>query len=473
MTEGAEYTVSNGFLSLTVASRGAEVVSLQSREDGTEFIWQGDPRYWEEHSPLLFPAVGDWKDNRYLYRDREYEMPLHGFARNQIFDVRRNENQIICTLAAGEETRKYYPFDFLLKIVYTLDKNVLLTEQYVHNRSEGPMPYSIGEHIGFRVPLTADESYEDYYIEFDKPETAPRYPLIDGREIGPPVPWLKETRRVNLTRDMFEEGAWNFEGLVSERAVLGNTRNSSRIILDYPGFSHFSLWSRPDAPYLCMEPCNGMAAGTEEGFDPYQKRGIRILEAGQRDSIAYSVTVQTASTDRKIRETYQQSVIEKRTSVRKFINRVVTREKILRILRYAMTSPTAANNREWEFYIVTAPRDREAISKMSPYAGPAKEAGVLIIPCLNREKVRLDKQGNSWWVEDLAACSQTVLLGAKEEGLDGVWLGFYPDQERVDALSEYLQCGSRYVPFSVLALGYAEGERKKRDRFDPDSIHFI
>ena len=160
-------------------------------------------------------------------------------------------------------------------------------------------------------------------------------------------------------------------------------------------------------------------------------------------------------------------------SVRKFRNRVVTREKILRILRYAMTSPTAANNREWEFFVVTDPREREKISKMSPYAGPAREAGVLIIPCMNCEKVRLDKQGNSWWVEDLAACSQTVLLGAKEEGLDGVWLGFYPDEERVGALAEYLQCGSRYVPFSVLALGYAEGERKRKDRFDPDSIHFM
>ena len=473
MRDGAEYTVSNDYLSLTVASRGAEVVSLQSPEDGTDFIWQGDPRYWEDHSPLLFPAVGDWKDNRYIYKGREYEMPLHGFARNLIFDVRQNENQIICTLTPGEETKNYYPFDFQLTIVYTLDKNVLLTEQYVHNRSDGPMPYSIGEHIGFRVPLLPGERYEDYYIEFDKPETAPRYPLTDGREIGPPVPCLKETRRIDLARDMFEGGAWNFEGLASERAVLGNTRNSCRIILDFPGFSHFSLWSRPEAPYLCMEPCNGMAAGTDEGFDPFQKRGIRILEAGQRDSISYSVTVQTASTDRKLAEAYQQSVIEKRISVRKFRNRVVTREKILRILRYAMTSPTAANNREWEFFVVTDPREREKISKMSPYAGPAREAGVLIIPCMNCEKVRLDKQGNSWWVEDLAACSQTVLLGAKEEGLDGVWLGFYPDEERVGALAEYLQCGSRYVPFSVLALGYAEGERKRKDRFDPDSIHFM
>ena len=70
MRDGAEYTVSNDYLSLTVASRGAEVVSLQSPEDGTEFIWQGDPRYWEDHSPLLFPAVGDWKDNRYIYKCR-------------------------------------------------------------------------------------------------------------------------------------------------------------------------------------------------------------------------------------------------------------------------------------------------------------------------------------------------------------------------------------------------------------------
>ena len=92
------------------------------------------------------------------------------------------------------------------------------------------------------------------------------------------------------------------------------------------------------------------------------------------------MTVQTASTDRKLAEAYQQSVIEKRISVRKFRNRVVTREKILRILRYAMTSPTAANNREWEFFVVTDPREREKISKMSPYAGCQTRQAYLLFP---------------------------------------------------------------------------------------------
>lgn len=473
MKKAEKYSISNSYLSLTVSARGAEVVSLWSREDKTELIWQGDPESWEDHSPVLFPAVGDWKENRYIYQGVEYEMPLHGFARNRIFDVRCEENRIICTLRSEEETRRYYPFDFQLRILYTLDKNVLLAEQYVRNLSSVPMPYSIGEHIGFRAPLMPEERYEDYYIEFDKPETACRYPLIDGREIGSPVPCLEETRKIELTPDMFAGGAWNFENLSSERVTLGNRKNSFKILLDFPGFSHFSLWSVPNAPFLCLEPCNGMAAGEAEGYDPFQKRGIRVLEAGKEDSTSYSVTVRSDSIDRKINREYEQSIIEQRTSVRKFIHRVVTREKILRVLRYAMTSPTAGNNREWEFYVVTAPGDRERISQMSPYGGPAKDAGVLIIPCLNRERVRTDSQGNSWWVEDLAACSQTVLLAAKEEGLDGVWLGFYPDETRTEALAEYLRCGRKYLPFSVLALGYAEGEQKKKERFEPEKIHFV
>ena len=74
-----------------------------------------------------------------------------------------------------------------------------------------------------------------------------------------------------------------------------------------------------------------------------------------------------------------------------------------------------------------------------PYAVPAKNASVLIIPCLRKEKEWTDKQGNSWWVQNMAICSYGVLLAAKEEDLDGVWLGFYPDEMRVKLLAEYFK----------------------------------
>ncbi|MEJ8735294.1 MULTISPECIES: aldose epimerase family protein [Mediterraneibacter] len=467
------YNIRNEYVSLTVSELGAEVISLQDIQTETEFIWQGDTRYWNEHSPLLFPAVGDWKDNQYEYEGKIYQMPLHGFARYQKFSVISKENQLICILCSNEETRQYYPFSFSLKIVYSLDKNIVHVEQYISNTSDKKMPYSIGEHIGFRLPLHEEEAYEDYYVEFEKEETACRYPLMDGRMIGKPIPCLEREKSIKLKADMFENGAWNFEGLSSERVYIKSVLHDIKVILDFPDFSHFSLWSIPSAPYLCLEPCNGMAGLPSEGADPFKKRGIHILDPGKEETAVYSISIENNDINRKLKEEFENSIIEKRNSVRKFLKRVVTKEKIKAILRHAMTAPSAGNNREWEFFVVSKKEDKKRISLMSPYAGPAAEAGALIIPCMNREVMKKDKQGNMWWIQDLAACAQTILLAAKEEGIDGVWMGMYPDSERVKKLSDYLKCGEKLVPFAVIAVGYAGVKIVRREKYDEKLVHYI
>ena len=50
-----EYTISDGRLSAKISTYGAEMQSLQY--DSCEYLWQGDPAYWDEHSPVLFPYV--------------------------------------------------------------------------------------------------------------------------------------------------------------------------------------------------------------------------------------------------------------------------------------------------------------------------------------------------------------------------------------------------------------------------------
>lgn len=467
------YTIENSYLSLGVAELGAEIVSLKEKMEQTEFIWQGDPKYWEDHAPLLFPAVGDWKKNQYEYKGTTYEMPLHGFARNQRFDIEVNGEEMICTLKSNVQTEKYYPFPFLLTVVYSLKKNILHVEQYIQNLGEEKMPYSIGEHVGFRVPLYENETYRDYYVQLDHKETACRYPLRDDGMIGPAVPCLQGEDKIRLTEDMFAEGAWNFAGLRSERVSLKNDRNQCQVIMDFPGFSHFSLWSVPGAPYLCIEPCNGVTSSPEEGEDPFLKRGIHILDPGQEETAVYSITVETKKIREKLQEEFTDSIIERRVSVRKFSRRVVTRETAEAVLRHAMTAPSAGNNREWEFYVVEKEEDKRQISQMSPYAAPARKAALLIIPCMNRDKMRADNQGNEWWVQDMASCAQTILLGAKEEGLDGVWMGFYPDEGRVRKLTEYLGCAETLLPFAVIALGYAEGEAGKKERADMGLVHYL
>ena len=62
----------NDFLKVTIDDHGAELVSIYDKEKDREVIWQGDPRFWGRHAPVLFPNVGKHYGNHYRIGDREY-----------------------------------------------------------------------------------------------------------------------------------------------------------------------------------------------------------------------------------------------------------------------------------------------------------------------------------------------------------------------------------------------------------------
>lgn len=49
--------IQNENVSAEINTLGAELVSFKG-DDGFEHIWQGDPKYWGGHAPVLFPIVG-------------------------------------------------------------------------------------------------------------------------------------------------------------------------------------------------------------------------------------------------------------------------------------------------------------------------------------------------------------------------------------------------------------------------------
>ena len=163
-------------------------------------------------------------------------------------------------------------------------------------------------------------------------------------------------------------------------------------------------------------------------------------------------------------------VIGKRRSIRSFKDQIVEREKIERILRAGLQTPSAHNSQPWEFLIVTDKTAKEAIAQMSPYAGSAKAAPVVIIVLANLEVAR--KVKNLWWQQDVSACTQNILLQIAAEELGGVWLGFYPDEERVQKVQTYFKLPDHIIPFSVIPFGYSEQENKFVDRFDKTKIHW-
>ena len=166
------------------------------------------------------------------------------------------------------------------------------------------------------------------------------------------------------------------------------------------------------------------------------------------------------------------SAIFQRRSVRSFLPKPVEQDKIERILRAGFEAPSAHNRRPWEFVVLSAGEDLRAVASISPYAKMAAKAGAAIVVCADLNLAGDSGAEESWWVQDLSAATENILLQIVEEGLGGVWLGWYPDTGRVRSLSQYLGFPPQVLPFSVVALGYGEKPLPSADRFDPSRVHY-
>jgi nitroreductase len=167
------------------------------------------------------------------------------------------------------------------------------------------------------------------------------------------------------------------------------------------------------------------------------------------------------------------SAIFERRSVRDFLSKPVEPDKLERILRAGFEAPSAHNRRPWELLVVTDKKDLKALSKMSPYSKMCARAAAVIAACGNLKLGETDGGAqDTWWTQDLSAATENMLLQIVDEGLGGVWLGWYPDQGRVRAFSERFGLPSHLVPFSLIALGYPAKPPKKQDRFDPARVHY-
>ncbi|MDQ2863323.1 MAG: aldose 1-epimerase family protein, partial [Bacteroidota bacterium] len=112
-------TLSNEYLTVTIHEKGAELQSLQL--NGLEYLWQADAKYWSKHSPVLFPIVGELKDGKYIFDNKEYKLSRHGFARDRVFEATQiSETSATFTLRNDDKTLAVYPFQFIFQVHYEI-----------------------------------------------------------------------------------------------------------------------------------------------------------------------------------------------------------------------------------------------------------------------------------------------------------------------------------------------------------------
>lgn len=285
--------IKNENVSAAVETLGAELVSFKST-DGFEHIWQGDAKYWGGHAPVLFPIVGALRNNRTRINGEWYEMGRHGFARRREFTVvEHREDAVVLELCADEATKQVYPFDFRFTVSYILTGSSITTEFKVENTGAVPMPYSVGGHPGFNLPIEADETFEDYDIVFEKPETQ-KCPLIHPTEClidyEKTIFEMKNEDVIPLQHSLFYNDALVFSDLESTTITLKSRKSGRGVMMEFSGFSLFGIWSAAnDGPYVALEPWTGCATAFSENDEFVEKRGMRTLPTGETETFAFTV----------------------------------------------------------------------------------------------------------------------------------------------------------------------------------------
>lgn len=277
------FTIEDDRLQVSIHPKGAELQRIFNKEHGMDYLWGGDPAFWAKHSPLLFPIVGTLKDNTYIYEGRSYHLPRHGFARDREFILEeRSPASIRFLLRNDAETLAVFPFSFELRVGYHLTYEGLRTTYRVDNPALSPLYFSIGGHPAFNLPLTADTSYSDYFLEFDQPEKTPRWPISkDGLIESNPIALLEDTHRLRLSKDLFARDALVLKHPVSSGVTLRSEKTDRGLRLEYPDFPFLGIWSAAGADFVCIEPWCGIADGVRSDQQMVDKEGIIRLGGGE------------------------------------------------------------------------------------------------------------------------------------------------------------------------------------------------
>ncbi len=158
-----------------------------------------------------------------------------------------------------------------------------------------------------------------------------------------------------------------------------------------------------------------------------------------------------------------------RRSIRTFTPEAVTPAQIEMLLKAAMAAPSAGNRKPWHFVVVTERPMREALAEAHPYADMLLEVSVAIVPCGDPGLSFPDRP--EYWIQDISAATENILLAAVGLGLGAVWCGVYPVQERVDAFRRILGVPERVVPFALVPVGHPAEQKEPRTQYDPQRVH--
>ncbi len=288
-------------LSVEIAPLGAELQSIRDRA-GRDYLHDGSS-FWGSRAPLLFPIVGALKNSRHVVDGVAYHLRKHGFARNSLFEaVKASEQRALFRLTDSEATRAEYPYKFVLEASFSLDGAKLTMAAAVTNADTKPIPVAFGFHPAFRWPLPGAGARLDHVIDFAADEPGPLTRIdaegLVARQLESPV----EGRRLALEDRLFEDDALIFLSLNSRSLRFGPAKGGSPALkVDFESMPHLGVWTKPGAPFLCIEPWSGYASPADFSGPLTEKPGSITL-AGRDESLRDERRTHLKPTQRRTRK---------------------------------------------------------------------------------------------------------------------------------------------------------------------------
>ena len=270
---------------------GAQLSILRDR-NGLDWLWDGDPSIWAGRAPILFPTVGEVAGGSYRLGAKSYRLGRHGFARGKLFEVvTAAATHATFRLKADAATLDVYPFQFELDVRFEVSGPKLSVSASVRNLGSANMPASVGFHPAFRWPLPFGRARTAHCIEFEHEEPAPIRRLNSVGLLAPaPHPTPVVGKRLMLEDSLFQTDVVIFDEFRSRKLTYG-AQDGPHLEVAYPDATYLGIWTKPGAPFVCIEPWRGIA--DPEGFagDFTTKPGVFSVAPGGTESITMTVTL--------------------------------------------------------------------------------------------------------------------------------------------------------------------------------------
>jgi galactose mutarotase-like enzyme len=288
-----EGLLTNGILQLRTRNKGAEMISLLDLRDGTEHLWQADPKFWAWHAPMLFPVIGACENNELRIGNKHYPMPKHGFARHTDFAlIAQTPDSLNYLLASKGQFRDAYPWEFELHVHYKLQDTTLTCTYKVKNCDDQDMYFAIGGHPALSICWQPGDQISDYYLQFEKQESSKRH-LINEQGLfnGQTSEVFNDSSAIALHAGLFKDDALIFKDLSSKTVELRSKKQAKYLSFSFIDYPYLGIWAVQGAPYVCIEPWQGCAECSGELVHIENKEKVLCLSPKSSVSRSFSISI--------------------------------------------------------------------------------------------------------------------------------------------------------------------------------------